>query len=319
MKSIIILSILFWSITVAGQTVADFEEYNLPVDTFANGSDGSGGFSSGGIFLANDFSTEFDAWTGWALSTKMDTASAGFFNQYSSITGGGANASNTYGVGYAFDPIVINLQEGFSSIEGLFICNATYPYLSMRDGDAFSKKFGGISGADPDFFKLTIRKYDQGELSTDSIDFFLADFRSDNPEEDYILKDWTYVDLSSLGDMDSLSLSLSSSDVGIFGMNTPAYFCVDQIASTSSITAIRQKEVLPLQVYPNPASDFVHFSLSDFANAILTIYGFNGRLIYRCKLDSSYSKLDIRHFPAGYYHVQIKNKNLRYHAIFSKY
>jgi len=32
-----------------------------------------------------------------------------------------------------------------------------------------------------------------------------------------------------LGNVDSLQLSLSSTDTGAFGMNTPAYFCVDNI------------------------------------------------------------------------------------------
>jgi hypothetical protein len=31
-------------------------------------------------------------------------------------------------------------------VEGLYITNGTYPYLSMRDGDGFAKKFGGASG-----------------------------------------------------------------------------------------------------------------------------------------------------------------------------
>lgn len=318
MKSFIILIILCSSIDISSQALADFEEYDLPVDTFANGSDGSGGFSSGGVFLPNDFSIEFDAWTGWALSTKTDTLNAGFSNQYSSIAGNGANGTPTYAVGYAFDPIIINLQDGFSSIEGLFLSNATYPYLSMRDGDAFSKKFGGISGADPDFFKLTIKKYNQGELSTDSIDFFLADFRSDNPVEDYILKDWTYVDLSSFGDMDSLSLSLSSSDVGIFGMNTPAYFCVDQITSNGSVTTINQKDVLPLQIYPNPASDYLAIQRPFPFNVELLIFGMDGLLAHKEELVPFGSRLDIRQLIPGIYQVQIKSNNKLYRAAFLK-
>jgi hypothetical protein len=36
----------------------------------------------------------------------------------------------------------------------------------MRDGDGFGKKFGGTTGMDPDWFKLTIKGYSGGALKT---------------------------------------------------------------------------------------------------------------------------------------------------------
>ena len=57
--------------------------------------------------------------------------------------------------------------------------------------------------------------------------FYLADYRSTDSAHDYIVDDWTWVDLSGLGTVDRIEFTLSSSDVGSFGMNTPAYFAMD--------------------------------------------------------------------------------------------
>ena len=102
----------------------------------------------------------------------------------------------------------------------------------MRDGDAFAKKFGGPTGNDPDFFKLTISGLDAGNAPTGTVDFYLADFRFANNALDYILTNWTLVDISSLPiHTRKLQFTLSSSDNGTFGMNTPAYFAVDNLTT----------------------------------------------------------------------------------------
>ena len=59
----------------------------------------------------------------------------------------------------------------------------------MRDGDAFSKKFGGASGDDPDWFKLTITGNDSTGASVGSVDFYLADYRSSTNSLAYIVSD----------------------------------------------------------------------------------------------------------------------------------
>jgi len=68
-----------------------------------------------------------------------DTITAGWGNQYSSVTGSGANNSATYGVYYPQGSITSNGWLVFDSIK---LTNTTYAALSMRDGDAFAKKFG---------------------------------------------------------------------------------------------------------------------------------------------------------------------------------
>jgi hypothetical protein len=105
----------------------------------------------------------------------------------------------------------------------------------MKNGDVVAKKFGGVTGTDPDWFKLTITGSLNGNPSAQSVDLYLADFRSPDTTQHYIVKDWQWVDLSSLGNVNEVQFTLSSSDTGSFGMNTPAYFAIDNFTSNSQV------------------------------------------------------------------------------------
>ena len=115
------------------------------------------------------------------------------------------------------------------------VTNTTYAALIMLDGDAnnFAKKFGddkstpGIVETDfPDWFLLKVIGLDASDQQTGSVDFYLADYRFDN---DYVIDAWTDVNLSPLGNATKITFALSSSDNGAFGMNTPAYFAMDNL------------------------------------------------------------------------------------------
>ena len=197
------------------------------------------GFSSGGAFFNNSY-TDFGggsfSWAGFSLSRETDTTTAGFGNQFSAVAGSGAGGSLQYAVSYvdsfssAFPPR-ITLAAGERPVS-MQIVNTTYAALSMKNGDSFAKQFGGASGNDPDFFKLTVSGHDSSNQPTGSLDFFLADYRFANNALDYIVTSWTPVDLSSLGaSTRALTFDLASSDNGSFGMNTPAYFAVDNITT----------------------------------------------------------------------------------------
>ncbi len=251
---------------VLAQTVVDLENFNLPPNTFLNNASPEEAFVSGPVALPNLYDPQFMFWTGWAISNTTDTITPGFLNESSAMAGSGAEGTPTYAVSYAFDGAVLRLlgPAAGSTVLGLFVTNNAYAYYSMRDGDAFAKKFGGPSGNDPDFFLLTIKKYRNGVLGPDSVDFYLADYRFADNSRDYIVKEWTFVNLSSLGEVDSLLFTLTSSDVGVFGMNTPAYFCIDQIRLQPLVS---QKEAVSgsprFSLYPNPASERVFVRLPE--------------------------------------------------------
>jgi len=215
MKKLFFSLILAAALIAAPAAYADvstFEDLTLGAESYWNGSDDSGGFTSGDAYFLNAYDSTYASWDGWAYSNTTDTTTPGWSNQYSAITGGGAGASSNYGVAYdggtygaasppnlSFGAVTGNDLD--TTISGAYITNTTYAYLSMRDGDGYAKKFGGDNGTDADWFKLTIQGIDAEANYTGTVDFFLADFRFADSANDYILDDWTWVNLTSLGDV----------------------------------------------------------------------------------------------------------------------
>ncbi|MFW6169277.1 MAG: DUF4465 domain-containing protein [Planctomycetota bacterium] len=212
---------------VRAESVADFEKLELSPDSYENGKNLSGSFQSGGATFWNEYNTSWESWSGWSYSNVVDTVTPGYDNQYAAYALEGPHGPNAYAVGFA--PAEVTLP---GRPMGMHVTNTTYAARSILHGDSFAKKFGGESGADPDWFRLTISGRDSGGAKTGSVAFDLADYTPDNNAEDEIVRDWTWVDLSSLDpDTRSLEFSLSSTDVGDWGMNTPAYFAVDNLTT----------------------------------------------------------------------------------------
>jgi hypothetical protein len=224
----------------AGAETVDFEDLT-PATAYAgpgggsywNGSDdpSAGKFTSGSLEFNNHYDTTWQSWDGWSYSTTTDTGTAGYTNQYSAYAGGGGGGSATYGVGFhGFTGAPeITLRAGYY-VSSAMITNTTYAALAMLNGDAFSKKFGGDTGTDPDWFLLTITGVRDGDAVVGTKEVYLADYRDANNANDYYLEDWISVDLSGLIGARKLEFSLTSSDVDpLWGMNTPGYFAMDNL------------------------------------------------------------------------------------------
>lgn len=297
---------LFFTQMLWAQTVADFENFNLPPGSFLNDAGSVGGaFTSGDISLPNTYFPQFFSWSGWAISNTTDTETPGPANESSSIAGSGAEGSATYSVSYQFGSSIMRLHHP-STVSGLYVTNTTYAYRSMLDGDAFSKKFGGVTGNDPDFFLLTIKKFSNGVLSGDSVNFYLADFRFSDNTQDYIVDEWTWLDLSGLGSADSLHFALSSSDVGAFGMNTPAYFAVDNVTTTEVVSVNDLQMNLAIDVFPNPVANVLTVNLpQENAAAWIQILDRQGKTVAEKKTASAQERFDVQALPAGSYFVRV--------------
>ena len=228
-------------LVLVGSAVAEdatFEETVLAPESFYNGSDLAGGVSSGGFLFNNNFNTTYFSWDGFAVSNITDNTTPGWGNQYSAIPGGGAEGSSNYGVGYIGFVEQPNALLGAPVVvDGAYVSNATYAYFSMLNGDAYSKKFGGFTGNDEDWFLLTIEGFNGG-ASTGTVEFYLADYRFADNGLDYIVDEWSWVDMTSLGAVDKLQFGLSSTDNGVFGMNTPAYFAMDNVVPEPATMAL---------------------------------------------------------------------------------
>ena len=215
-----------------------------------------GSFQSGGVSFTNNYDQTYGSWSGFAYSRVNDTVN-GYPNQFGAITGTGHGGSGNYGVASGYDDVMPNLSDpnpfnpgsltdlqGLPSfslpsnnlIEGMYVTNTTYAYNSMTQGDPFAgTPFGGVTGTDPDFLLLTAYGTDAANnILSASVDFYLGDYRSSNSADDYILKDWSFMDLSALSGASRIYFNLSGSKEGDYGLNTPAYFAVDDIQFRSA-------------------------------------------------------------------------------------
>lgn len=211
--------------------VNDFEDLVIESGSWDDGSAKKGqlhegsyyhAFITGSVQLLNKYTDGQwgGFWSGFAVSTAVDSVTAGFTNQYSTIAGSGANGSAKFALAYDTATIHLPFINSYQQPVSVMLTNSTWAYYDMKHGSDFSKKF-----AAGDWFKVIIRGF-MGENHTGTVEFYLADFRDGKT---VLVRNWTKVDLKALGKTEKITFSFASSDVGQWGMNTPAYVCVDDL------------------------------------------------------------------------------------------
>ncbi|MDR0938532.1 MAG: DUF4465 domain-containing protein [Mediterranea sp.] len=118
-------------------------------------------------------------------------------------------------------PATLTILEPIYTISEAWITNSTYAYTSMLKGDGNSRPF-----AKGDWYKVTATGYDADGTKVGETSIFLADYKTDT---DRPVSDWVKFDLTPLRNATTITFVPSSSDNGEWGMNTPAYFCLDDI------------------------------------------------------------------------------------------
>jgi outer membrane murein-binding lipoprotein Lpp len=198
---------------------------------------------SGLFMLVNEslWSGEIDFFGGGiAISQWNNMGEASWDNQcsvyYSDATTGkgGYKGSETFAVGYGYNDYrsmgdsrsIISFQNGQDEcvFDHFYVTNSAWAAIAMQSGSYPATAF-----TDGDWFKLVIEGFDKNGEPVGTVEFYLADFRT--PTSPGIITEWTPVDLSSLGSVSEIKFDLQSSDVDpMFGMNTPGYFCFDNLA-----------------------------------------------------------------------------------------
>ena len=112
-------------------------------------------------------------------------------------------------------------KEGKTTFEpvGVYVCNHPWPYYGCEHGDGFGEPFG-----EGDYFELIAHGV-AADGSEKTVSINLVEFSNG---ELHALNDWTFFDLSSLGEVESVYFTMNSTDTGDYGMNTAAYFCMDK-------------------------------------------------------------------------------------------
>jgi len=206
--------------------LADFEDFKLTKNFYWNGSDGEGKFYNGNKIFINKYYPDWGTYSGFAYSNIINDFVYSDSAKYASYPSGGANESKNYAVAHQFERITVTFKDTIKGEEPMYVmlANTTYTALAIKYGYGYAKKFGGFSGDDPDWLKVSILGYPTWGGVTGPVEFYLADFRNADNSKDYITKSWHYVNLSSLGKVKRIEFQISSSDVG-----TPLYFCLDNL------------------------------------------------------------------------------------------
>lgn len=296
--------------------MSTFDDLLLDNNTFWDGSDASGSFVSGVVRFPNNYETsEYgDTWSGFIYTSMRNDSVGDFSNLESAITAGGINATVDSATNYAVANVPIDWMSGemlpleltftdnqWHRVGGFYVTNSTFAALTMKNGDDISKKFG-----EEDWFKLMV--WAKGKA--DTVEFYLADFRSEDSTQHYIVKDWRWVDLSVLGEVDTLLFSLASSDVGAYGMNTPAYFCMDNLTvfpgsgPISSVVPV-MTSLHNVRAYPNPFTS--HLSVECAEGSVITLYDQLGRVVLREKVFASPHHMAAGGLQVGTYFLQVTN------------
>jgi hypothetical protein len=307
-------SLFFLSEVCYGQSqVVNFDSLSFPMSqNYWNGSDLSGGFSDKNVVFNNDYDTTYQFWMGFAYSSVTDSTTAGITNQYAAFPKSGANGSANYGVWYSSGLVTF---PSIAHVDSIKVSNATYTALSMRDGDSYGKKFGSNNNAGgmadgtngEDWCKLTIYGINEADDTVGAVDFYLADYRFSDNAQDYIVDSWENVDLSALGAIKKLAFEISSSDVGQFGMNTPDYFVIDDIAFHSSTASLTENSTTSVGVYPNPATSNVHLSFASSKPRTIQLINASGSCVEQFETENSQLSIETTNLNRGVYFIIIQS------------
>lgn len=171
----------------------------------------------------------------------------------------------------------------------------SYPYYCIEYGDAFARAF-----TNGDKYTLTIHGVAADETEK-TVEVTLASYTNGNLT---INRGWKYVDLSSLGEVNELYFTMSSTDSGAYGMNTPAYFCLDKLmvkeASESGISGVAAADA---KISYDRASGIVSIDGAGFA-MICDVAGVT-------LMSGEASTFDISALPAGVYIVKAGNRSVK--------
>ena len=229
------------------QEPATFEDVPLGNGGIWQPPVGENEMPSGGWIFTN--STQYGYWGGFTASNRTDLSQTGLDAQYTAAAGCGYDGSAQYAVAYTMGVQTdVYAADGQShTVTGCYVTNDLWTYQDILQGGYGEQPYGGLTGNDPDWFKVTATGKNASGQTVGTLDFYLADYRFANNEEDYVLDTWEWFDLSPLGNVATISFSLSSSRGSGYNMITPAYFCMDNFNGGGAAPDLPPYIVNPVQ------------------------------------------------------------------------
>lgn len=221
----------------------DFSELELDdeeddYDTGKDLVDSDGGFISNLAFFPVNPGND-DSWTGFALSNIFNTSLTDEISSFSAYaTQSSDEKFMIYQMPETPDAAAIQFLNDTSFVIGkMTIANSTLAYYLMKYGYDDENDDNDIpylqakgDDSDGDWVKLTIEGFDKYGVSTDTVQFYLADYRFQNKTSNYIVSKWTTVNLERLGKINKLSFTITASVTDEKGiMLMPGFLCINNI------------------------------------------------------------------------------------------
>ena len=241
---------LLLEVSGAKPAIATFDDLALEPETAWYGKRESEGhdhrsftYYSGSYSFPCEYAPSILTWGGVAYSNQTKTTFSSLFpDQFNSVVGHGVNGSKNYAVAYAYGQHTVEVRAthaGPAVIPGTFVTNTAWVKEVTQKGTGM--------GDEPHtpFHKgdylLLIASNSKGQ----SIEFPLVDYRSSNDAEHYVIDSWQWLDLSALGETESVIFSMKGTRIANGGTTIPAYFCLDDFGSEMPAKEIATHSIEP--------------------------------------------------------------------------
>lgn len=199
---------------------------------------GSTEYSSGGIALSNwnirsnQSGNTGDWWYSYLNQCSVYNTAVEAEGQNKEAGHSGSNFGVVYGYVDAYNQAWMAKPEFYFNVPrklvGLWICNTSYTYGVITYGN----QFGSTGVATPlkemkGYFQVNLECYDANGGLIRTYKRLLADYRNGQQQVDPITT-WDYWEINAEG-VQSVKFNFEGSDSGAYGLNTPAYICIDDI------------------------------------------------------------------------------------------
>ncbi|MDE5850320.1 MAG: DUF4465 domain-containing protein [Muribaculaceae bacterium] len=234
--------------------------------------------AAGGILLNEDGTVKLDDFGAPVVGKDMPYLVA-FYSPFMSAR----PVDMVFNDGKLYDPqsVYVNLNS--------------YSFYSILLGDGFARAF-----TNDDAFTLTIHGV-AGDESEKTVEVSMASCANGDLTT---AKGWKYVDLTPLGTVNELYFTLTTTDTGAYGANTPLYFCLDKLAVTPAEgSAAGMMTADQASISYDRASKTISVDGADFA----AVYDSLGAKVFQSD-DSAFS---IASLPAGVYVVKAGNSSIK--------
>ena len=176
-------------------------------------------FTSNGYTFHYSYNAQYGSWSGFTVSGKKDTSFKDYTTDKNSCVGHGF--SGNFAVYYPTwgTPSTIDLPGTTAfTVRGFYGAVNTYVQNSIVNGDSYAKKFTHGSWLRLDCIGV------KADGTQDTVSYYLAEYLGNQLN---YAKDWTWFDLTPLGDVKQVYFAFDGSDKGTYGLNTPTYLLLD--------------------------------------------------------------------------------------------